>query len=98
MMSRSTGEQVADLRLALARARGTVIGGGAVDLSGLTDEIARLMAAAHAAPSREHLALRAGIEALLNEIDHLGAELQRQHDAATALRAKDAYGSKVATR
>jgi hypothetical protein len=97
MMARSTAEQVTNLHAALTRARSRTAG-DAVDLTGLDDEIARLMTAAQSAPTCDHLVLRSGIEALLDEVDHLGSELQRQHDADTALRAKDAYRVGVAAR
>jgi hypothetical protein len=98
MTARSTAEQVADLCNALVRARGAIAAGTCVDLSGLDDEIARLMDAALLAPPADHPQLRAGIETLLNEIDNLDIVLQRHHDADTALRAKGAYTPKVATR
>jgi hypothetical protein len=98
MMSATTIDQIADLRAALARARVKIACGLAVDLRGLDSEIARLMDAAQTAPDDEHLALREGIEALLDEVDILGHELQRHHDAETALHARGAYAAKVATR
>ena len=57
-----------------------------------------LLEAARQAPAADHLTLRAGLEALLDEVDNLGVALKRCHDADTALRATDAYTMKVATR
>jgi hypothetical protein len=91
MTSLSTHDQVRDLRGALARAHVMIAGGDVVDLSGLDNEIARLINAALAAPACDHPTLRVGLQSLLDEVDSLGTELQRQHDAHAALLAKNAY-------
>jgi hypothetical protein len=86
-------DQLADLRCAIARTRAALAGGAMIELSGLDAKVVLLIdAAKNAAPNlREDVLVT--VEALRNDLDGLEADLRRQHDAAVARQALDAYGT-----
>ncbi len=91
MTEHAVFDQLCDLRCAVARSRAALAAGANIDIRGLETEIMPLLAAAkHTGPSlREDLLIT--LEALRHDLDGLDADLRRQHDAAVAQQASDAY-------
>lgn len=83
--------QFQELSQAVARSRAAIAQGAFVNLDGLDAEVARLTAAARAAPAQTRAALIAALSGLIEELDRLAVDLQRQHDAAFAQQAASAY-------
>ena len=98
MMAISLNDRLTDLRLALAGARAAVASGVEIDLAGLDDEIARLLAAEQPIAQSARGATVFALEALLAEVDGIALDLQRAHDVAAGERsgaarhAANAYG------
>lgn len=93
MNTPSPGAALRELRDAISRSRGAIAEGAFIDLSGLDAEVARILEAASHAPDEDRPGLLVDIEALLRELDSLAVLLRRQHDAARAHYAAEAYGA-----
>jgi len=91
MTEHAVFDQLCDLRCAVARSRAALAAGADIDIRGLETEIMPLLAAAkHTGPSlREDLLIT--LEALRHDLDGLESDLRRQHDAALAPQATNAY-------
>jgi hypothetical protein len=84
-------EQFRELSRAVARSRAAVAAGDCVNLEGLDAEIARVTELARNAPVPQRTALLTALSTLLDALDGLAVDLQRQHDAALAQQAASAY-------
>ena len=84
-------EQFRELSRAVARSRAAVAAGDCVHLDGLDAEIARVTELARGAPAPQRADLLAALRALLDALDGLAVDLQRQLDAALAQQAASAY-------
>lgn len=93
MTSSSIHEQFDDLRRAVAHARLEIANGALVEWGGLTTEVTRVTDAARNVPIVERPAVLVAMAAMRHELDQLESDIRRQHDAALAQQAVDAYGA-----
>lgn len=83
--------QATELRLALNGLRAAIATGAPIDLAGLDEQIAQLIAEAEYVAAAERARLLSALEKLLEELDAVGIELRLYHGFDTARRARDAY-------
>lgn len=88
-------QQIEALCGILAQSRSTLAEGLPVDLAGLDTVVRQLTDSAKAAPPGRAAGILAALRKLGLELDGLAADLRRQHDAATVIRATGAYGAGV---
>jgi len=88
-------DRIAQISASLERARAAVAAGAALDLEGLCRTVEAAMADATAAPVGERGALAAALGDLLQTLDRLAADLQRQQRSDAQRRAAAAYGAQA---
>ncbi len=91
MIFPSSEQRIADLCGVLAGARSAIAVGARIDLAGLDLAVDEAMQAALEAPATERTLIIAALNAFIDELDQLSAELHRQYHAEAQSRAAAVY-------
>ncbi len=93
MMALDPKSAIAGITEAVMAARRGLAEDAIIDLDGLEAAVARLCAAAQAAPAAERPALAGELASLAEGLDRLAADIAHKGEAAQRCRAATAYGA-----